>query len=120
MDVRTVNVTRYVTPLREGGSLPAIVEADDDGMYVLAPAQIVKKSRSLGDSCEIISGKLDAVDTTNYKNLSELVGHVINLHTHNRVEELRAVFDVVERLHIEGDGYVKEAAHHRILDVASA
>jgi hypothetical protein len=28
-------VTRYVTPLREGGSLPAIVEADDDGMYVL-------------------------------------------------------------------------------------
>ena len=35
MDVRTVNVTRYVTPLREGGSLPAIVEADDEGMYVL-------------------------------------------------------------------------------------
>jgi hypothetical protein len=27
--------TRYVTPLREGGSLPAIVEANDDGMYVL-------------------------------------------------------------------------------------
>ncbi|HTM03181.1 MAG TPA: HipA family kinase [Vicinamibacterales bacterium] len=35
MDIRTVRVTRYVTPLREGGSLPAIVEADDDGMYVL-------------------------------------------------------------------------------------
>lgn len=33
--LRTVTVTRYVTPLREGGSLPAIVEADDDGMYVL-------------------------------------------------------------------------------------
>ena len=33
--LRTVAVTRYVTPLREGGSLPAIVEADDDGMYVL-------------------------------------------------------------------------------------
>ena len=28
-------MTRYVTPLREGGSLPAIVEADDDGLYVL-------------------------------------------------------------------------------------
>ena len=27
--------TRYITPLREGGSLPAIVEADDDGLYVL-------------------------------------------------------------------------------------
>jgi hypothetical protein len=35
MAVRTVTATRYVTPLREGGSLPAIVEADDDGMYVL-------------------------------------------------------------------------------------
>src|SRR4029450_11429725 len=32
---RTVRVTRYVTPLREGGSLPAIVEADDEGLYVL-------------------------------------------------------------------------------------
>ena len=34
-NIRTVNVTRYVTPLREGSSLPAIVEADDDGLYVL-------------------------------------------------------------------------------------
>src|SRR4029450_2706764 len=33
--MRTVNAGRYVTPLREGGSLPAIIEADDDGMYVL-------------------------------------------------------------------------------------
>src|SRR5438477_8185203 len=33
--LRTLTATRYVTPLREGGSLPAIVEADDDGMYVL-------------------------------------------------------------------------------------
>jgi len=33
--VRTVIASRYVTPLREGGSLPAIVEADDDGLYVL-------------------------------------------------------------------------------------
>lgn len=35
MNIRTVTATRYVTPLREGGSLPAIVEADDDGTYVL-------------------------------------------------------------------------------------
>jgi hypothetical protein len=35
MPLRTVSATRYVTPLREGGSLPAIIEADDDGMYVL-------------------------------------------------------------------------------------
>ena len=33
--LRTLTVTRYVTPLREGGSLPAIVEADDNGLYVL-------------------------------------------------------------------------------------
>lgn len=33
--IRTVTVTRYITPLREGGSLPAIVEADDDFLYVL-------------------------------------------------------------------------------------
>lgn len=33
--LRTVNATRYVLPLREGGSLPAIVEADDLGMYVV-------------------------------------------------------------------------------------
>src|SRR4026207_1805795 len=33
--MRTVNAARYVTPLREGGSLPALIEADDDGMYVL-------------------------------------------------------------------------------------
>ena len=33
--LRTVRATRYVTPLREGGSVPAIVEADDDGLYVL-------------------------------------------------------------------------------------
>jgi hypothetical protein len=33
--LRTVAATRYLTPLREGGSLPAIVEADDDGLYVL-------------------------------------------------------------------------------------
>jgi len=33
--LRTVNATRYVLPLREGGSLPAIVEADDSGLYVV-------------------------------------------------------------------------------------
>jgi|SRR5690554_3403165 len=33
--LRTVKVVRYITPLREGGSLPAIVEADDGFMYLL-------------------------------------------------------------------------------------
>jgi len=35
MPLRTLAATRYVTPLREGGSMPAIVEADDAGLYVL-------------------------------------------------------------------------------------
>lgn len=33
--LRTINVTRYVMPLREGGSLPAIAEGDDEKLYVL-------------------------------------------------------------------------------------
>src|SRR5437764_12678114 len=56
MMIRTVGVTRYVTPLREGGSLPAIVEADDDGLYVV-------KFRGAGHgplalAAELISGEL--------------------------------------------------------------
>lgn len=35
LSIRTVHVTRYITPLREGGSLPAIAEADDGFLYVL-------------------------------------------------------------------------------------
>lgn len=35
MDARTITVTRYVTPLREGGSLPGLVEGQDLGLYVL-------------------------------------------------------------------------------------
>lgn len=35
LQLRTVNVTRYITPLREGGSLPALAEADDEFKYVL-------------------------------------------------------------------------------------
>jgi hypothetical protein len=54
--LETVRVTRYVTPLREGGSLPAIVEADDDGLYVL-------KFRGAGQGplalvAELITGEL--------------------------------------------------------------
>ncbi len=54
--MRTVSATRYVTPLREGGSLPALVEADDDGLYVL-------KFRGAGQGprmlvAEIVAGEL--------------------------------------------------------------
>lgn len=54
--MRTVCASRYVTPLREGGSLPAIVEADDAGLYVL-------KFRGAGQGpkalvAELVAGEL--------------------------------------------------------------
>ena len=54
--MRTVVATRYVTPLREGGSLPAIVEADDDGMYVLKFRGAGQGPRAL--VAELVSGEL--------------------------------------------------------------
>jgi len=51
MKLRTVNATRYVTPLREGGSLPAIVEADDAGMYVL-------KFRGAGQGAKVLVAEI--------------------------------------------------------------
>jgi hypothetical protein len=54
--LRTVRVTRYVTPLREGGSLPAIVEADDDGMYVLKFRGAGQGAKAL--IAELVSGEI--------------------------------------------------------------
>jgi hypothetical protein len=54
--LRTVRVTRYVTPLREGGSLPAIVEADDDGMYVLKFRRAGQGPRAL--VAELVAGEI--------------------------------------------------------------
>lgn len=54
--LRTVTVTRYVTPLREGGSLPAIVEADDDGLYVLKFRGAGQGAKAL--IAELVSGEI--------------------------------------------------------------
>src|SRR5213592_932088 len=56
VQLQRVKATRYVTPLREGGSLPALVEADDDGLYVL-------KFRGAGQGrkalvAEVVAGEL--------------------------------------------------------------
>lgn len=56
MPLRSIRVTRYVTPLREGGSLPAIVEADDDGLYVLKFRGAGQGARAL--VAEVIAGEL--------------------------------------------------------------
>src|SRR5580693_7045606 len=55
-EIRTVAASRYVTPLREGGSLPAIIEADDDGMYVLKFRGAGQGSKSL--SAELLAGEI--------------------------------------------------------------
>jgi hypothetical protein len=56
MPLRTINATRYITPLREGGSLPAIVEADDDGLYVLKFVGAGQGPRAL--IAELVAGEI--------------------------------------------------------------
>jgi len=54
--LRTTTATRYVTPLREGGSLPAIVEADDDGLYVIKFRGAGQGSKAL--IAELVAGEI--------------------------------------------------------------
>ena len=53
MPLRTLVATRYVTALREGGSLPAIVEADDQGLYVI-------KFRGAGQGAKVLAAEVIA------------------------------------------------------------
>jgi hypothetical protein len=55
-ELRQVVATRYVTPLREGGSLPGLVEADDDGLYVAKLRGAGQGLRAL--VAEVIVGEL--------------------------------------------------------------
>ena len=88
--LRTVTATRYVTPLREGGSLPAIVEGDDEGLYVvkfrgagqgprvlLAELIVGELGRALGLPVpEIVFCELDpALGRNEPRSNSALVGH---------------------------------------------
>jgi hypothetical protein len=54
--VRTVRAIRYLTPLREGGSVPAVVEADDDGTYVAKFRGAAQGPRAL--IAELVAGQL--------------------------------------------------------------
>src|SRR5689334_13669649 len=60
--MRKVIATRYVAPLREGGSLPALVEADDDGLYVL-------KFRGAGQGLKALIAELVAGELARALNL---------------------------------------------------
>ncbi|MGI8429814.1 MAG: HipA family kinase [Solirubrobacteraceae bacterium] len=68
--LRAVAATRYVTPLREGGSLPGIVEADDDGIYVAKFRGAGQGLRAL--VAEVIVGELA-------RRLGLLVPELVNL-----------------------------------------
>lgn len=67
MELRTVNVTRYVLPLREGGSLPALADADDGFKYVV-------KFRGAGHGTKAL--------------ISELVGGIVATELGFKVPEL--------------------------------
>ncbi|WP_200975244.1 HipA family kinase [Echinicola sp. 20G] len=56
MDLRTVNVTRYILPLREGGSLPALTDADDGFKYVLKFRGAGQREKAL--IAEMIGGEI--------------------------------------------------------------
>lgn len=71
MDLRTVNVIRYITPLREGGSLPALAEADDDYKYVV-------KFRGSGHGTKVL--------------VSELLGGLIAHHLGLNMPELVFIY----------------------------
>lgn len=60
--IRTVTATRYVTPLREGGSLPAIIEADDSGTYVV-------KFRGAGQGVKALIAELVAGEIARFLGL---------------------------------------------------
>lgn len=62
IEVRSVSATRYVLPLREGGSLPGLMEADDDGLYVV-------KYRGAGQGPKALVAEL----------ITGLVGQVLRL-----------------------------------------
>ncbi|GAB3667718.1 hypothetical protein GCM10028791_43350 [Echinicola sediminis] len=56
MDLRTVNVTRYILPLREGGSLPALTDADDGFKYVLKFRGAGQREKAL--IAELLGGEI--------------------------------------------------------------
>ncbi|MCR6639829.1 MAG: aminotransferase class I and II [Sporocytophaga sp.] len=69
--IREVNVIRYVTPLREGGSLPAIVEADDDFLYVV-------KFRGAGQGIKTLVAELIAGEIARL--LGFLIPEIVFIH----------------------------------------
>ena len=86
-ELRTVNVTRYVVPLREGGSLPAIVEADDGFLYVL-------KFRGAGQGvkaliAELIGGEIVIGDASTGVKVFAIGTRIQGAHRHHKSQAIR-------------------------------
>jgi len=87
--LRRVNVIRYVTPLREGGSLPAIAEADDEFLYVL-------KFRGAGQGVKALIAELD-------RRIAQYVHFMEEAEFRKAMGELRAIW-------VAGNEYMTRAA----------
>ena len=115
--LRTVTATRYVTPLREGGSMPGIVEADDDGLYVL-------KFRGAGQGTKALAAELVAGEVARALGLPvpELV--FVELDPALGAAELRVEVDEHELRDVEPEGPPDlprdELGHQRARPLAGA
>lgn len=54
--IRTVVTTRYITPFHQGGSVPALVGADDESLYVLKFAGAAQRPKAL--NAELVAGEV--------------------------------------------------------------
>ena len=81
MRIKTVTATRYITPLREGGSLPAIVEADDGQLYVMKFVGAGQGPKAL--IAELVAGE---IGRTLGLRVPEIV--FIELDTQSRIRDL--------------------------------
>src|SRR5579883_2303858 len=91
--LRTLNATRYVTPLREGGSLPAIVEAEDDGLYVL-------KFRGAGQGAKALIAELVAGEIARALGLP--VPEIVFMHLDPLLGRSEPDFEIQELLKASG------------------
>lgn len=114
MDLRTANVTRYILPLREGGSLPALAEADDEFKYVV-------KFRGAGHGtkaliAELIGGEIARalgfrVPEIVFLNLDEAFGRT---EADEEIQDLREIYiQFLEERIKHSETFVNEAQNAR-------
>jgi hypothetical protein len=91
--LKTLRATRYVMPLREGGSLPAIVEADDDGLYVVKFHGAGQGEKAL--IAELVSGEIGRA-------LGLLVPEIVLMDVDPRLASAEPDFEIQDLLKASG------------------